>query len=134
MPTANTDRALLVLRLVVGVAFAAHGYQKLFGMGPDGVATFFATLDIPMASLAAWAVSLLEFAGGIALILGIFTRGTAALLAVTMVGAIWFAKRTDGFFDFELEFVLAGVSLALALAGAGAHSVDARMRRSGPSA
>lgn len=125
MPPANTDRALFLLRLVIGIAFVYHGYQKLFVMGPEGVAGFFASLNIPLATLFAWLVSLLEFVGGIALIMGLATRITATLLAITMVAAIWFAKRADGFTGWELEYVLAGVAAALAIAGAGALSIDA---------
>lgn len=125
MPPANTDRALFLLRLVIGITFVYYGYQKLFVMGPDGVASYFASLNVPLATLFAWVVAVLEFAGGFALIVGIGTRVTAALLAITMVAAIWFAKRADGFAEWQPEYVLAGVAAALAIAGAGALSMDA---------
>ena len=129
MPPANTDRALFLLRLLIGIAFIIHGYQKLFVNGPDGVAGFFGSINVPLPFVTAWLVSLLEFFGGIALVLGVFTRITATLLAVTMVCAIWFAKRGEGFSGWELEYVLGGVAVALAIAGAGALSIDAGLAR-----
>lgn len=129
MPPANTDRALFLLRLVIGSVFIYYGYQKLFVTGPEGVTGYFASLNVPFAALVAWSVAVLEFAGGIALIVGIGTRVTASLLVVVMLAAIWFAKRADGFTEWAPEYVLAGVAAALAIAGAGALSMDAGWER-----
>jgi putative oxidoreductase len=124
----NVDRALLVLRLAVAIVFIVHGYAKLFVMGHAGVAGFFTQLGIPLPDLAAWCVALLEFGGGIALALGIFTRALALLFVANMLGAIYFAVFPKGFLGgYELEFLLAATSLSLALAGGGAYSVDARL-------
>lgn len=129
MPAANTDRALFLLRLLIGISFIAHGYPKLFVNGPAGLSGFFDSINIPLPLISAWIVALLEFFGGIALIVGLFTRVTAALLAFTMVVAIVAAKQGDGFLAWELEYLLAGVALALAIAGAGALSIDAGLGR-----
>ena len=48
LTTRNTDRALLVLRIAVATIFVAHGWMKLFGMGPAAVAGFFTQLGIPL--------------------------------------------------------------------------------------
>jgi len=129
MPATNTDRALFLLRLLIGFAFIFYGYQKLFVNGPDGVAGFFASINIPAPLISAWIVSILEFFGGIALVVGVFTRVTSALLTFVMIVAIWYAKRGEGFPEWALEYVLAGVALALAIAGAGALSIDAGLKR-----
>ncbi len=128
LTTRNPDRGLLVLRLAVGLVFAAHGYMKLFVMGHAGVTGFFTQLGIPLPSVAAWCIALLEFAGGIALALGIFTRLLGVLFVCNMVTAILLALLPKGLVGgYELEFLLAAGSLTLAFAGAGAYSLDARM-------
>ncbi|MFN8574252.1 MAG: DoxX family protein [Gemmatimonadaceae bacterium] len=128
----STDRGLLVLRLVVALIFIAHGYMKLFVMGHAGVTGFFTQLGIPLPSVAAWAISLLEFGGGIALALGIFTRPLALLFVCDMVTAILLVLLPKGLVGgYELELLLAAGSLALAFAGAGAYSLDARSNARG---
>jgi putative oxidoreductase len=122
----DTDRALLVLRLAVATSFIVHGWMKLFAMGHAGVEGFFASLGIPLPGLAAWGVSLLEFAGGVAIAVGIFTRPIALLFVFDMLAAIALAVFPKGFVGgWELEFLLASSSLCLALAGGGAYSLDA---------
>jgi putative oxidoreductase len=130
----NHDFALLVIRVVVGAIFIAHGYQKVFQMGIGNVTGMFAQIGIPLASVAGPLICVLELAGGIALILGAFTRVAGALLACDMLGAIIFVHGKNGFFlpkGFEFVFANFGMSLALALAGAGALSVDAMLSRRG---
>src|SRR5258708_27025011 len=74
---------ITLLRVVVGVVFLMHGGQKFF-MGFHNVAGFLASLRIPAPQAAAIALTLLEFFGGIALVLGLFTRFVAFLLAFDM--------------------------------------------------
>jgi putative oxidoreductase len=126
------DVGLALIRIILGVVFLAHGYLKFFKMGMDGVVGFFTSLGIPAPTVAAWVVTMLEMVGGLALILGIFTPVLAALFAVEMAGVIYFAKRGQGFFapkGFELELTLLVASLALALSGPGAFSLDKVFRR-----
>jgi putative oxidoreductase len=119
----------LILRLAVGVVFAMHGWQKLSMMGIEGVGGFFGSLGIPFPALAALLVTLLELAGGIALILGIGTRIVGALLAVNMLVALVLVHLSNGFFvdagGFEFVLTLLGASLFFALAGAGPLALDA---------
>ena len=130
MPTSDDarqqDYGLLILRIIIGVVFLAHGYLKLFGMGIGGVTGFFGHLGIPAPALFAWVISLLETFGGIALILGVFTRIVGLGLAADMAGAIFFAKAHGAFFapkGSELELTLLVASLALALTGPGAFAL-----------
>ncbi len=116
-----------VLRIATGIVFAAHGYQKVFGMGTSGVTGFFTQLGIPLPGVAAILVSSLEFGGGIALALGILTRFIAVGFVVDMLGAIFFLHWKNGFFlPTGIEFVgmLMVSALALAVGGPGAFSVD----------
>jgi putative oxidoreductase len=130
--TRQLDIGLTLLRIVVGTVFVAHGGQKLFVWGLDGVAAGFAEMGIPLAGVAGPMVGLLEFFGGIALIAGLLTRPVAVGLAVTMSGAIVFAHLPAGFFlpnGYEFALTLLGASAFIAIAGAGSYSLDRLIAR-----
>jgi putative oxidoreductase len=122
------DAGLAILRVVTGVIFIAHGWQKLFSFGLAGVTQGFAGMGIPFAGIAAPAVAFVELFGGIALVLGLLTRPAGLGLAITMFGAMMFVHIQSGFFAPQgIEFVLAlmGAALTLMVTGAGSWSVDA---------
>jgi putative oxidoreductase len=124
------DAALAILRVVVGTVFVVHGAQKLFVYGLAGVTGAFEGMGVPLAGLVGPGVALLEFAGGIALIVGLLTRLAASGLAATMLGAMVLVHLPAGFFvPNGVEFVLTlfATSVVLALTGAGAWSLDARL-------
>lgn len=129
---------LAILRIVLGIAFAVHGWSKLSG-GVDGVAGFFGgMLGIPLPGLMAWVVTIVELIGGLLLIVGGLTQIVAILLVLDMLGSIFFAfLRTgapliaeNGGISWEKEAVFAAAALCLVLAGPGAWAVDDVMTRS----
>src|SRR5438552_3752478 len=103
------DVSLLVVRVVVGVIFAAHGSQKLFGAfdGPG------LSKVVEMMGPIGYLVTIGEFFGGLGLIVGFLSRFSAASLIVIMIGAIATVHGKNGFFldhgGFEYCLALIGL-------------------------
>ena len=126
-----TDWAILVLRIGLGVMFAAHGLQKAFGLfGGPGIGGFSEMLSgmgfkpaVFWANLAAYT----ELMGGLLLIVGLFTRGAAMLLLILIVVAAAKVHLARGFFlsagGFEYTFIIACVCIALIILGPGKFSL-----------
>ena len=117
------DVSLLIVRVVAGLIFAAHGAQKLFGaFGGIGLAGIVEALG-PVGYL----VAIGEFFGGLGLIVGFLTRFSAASLIVIMIGAIVLTHGKNGFFlsdgGFEYNLALIGLLAPTLLAGPGKYAV-----------
>ena len=117
------DFALLVVRVVVGVIFAAHGAQKLFAAfgGPGLAAT------VQMMGPIAYPVAVGEFCGGLGLVVGFLSRFSAASLIVIMLGAIATVHGKNGFFlsdgGFEYNLALIGLLVPTLIAGPGRYAI-----------
>lgn len=121
------DFGLAILRVVVGAIFIAHGGQKIFVFGFDGVAGAFGQMGIPMAGILGPFVALVEFFGGLALVTGLLARLASLGLLSTMVVAILQVHLKNGFFapnGIEFPLSLLGSTALIALAGAGNFSID----------
>jgi putative oxidoreductase len=134
----HVSLGIAILRIAVGCTFVAHGYMKLFVWGIGGTTNAFAGMGVPVPTLTAPLVGVLEFFGGVALIVGVLTRLVALGMAIDMLVAILLVRIKGGFFapnGAEFEILLFAASVALAVAGAGALSIDeARALRRSPAA
>jgi putative oxidoreductase len=121
----DIDLAALVGRLALGAIFLAHGWPKIkdvkqpiafvTGTGWPG-GTFFAVL-----------FTLLEFFGGLALMLGLLTQVVAVLFVLEMIATTIFSKtklKKKFILGYELDLAYAAFALVLAFLGPGAYSID----------
>jgi len=135
--TTNNSLSGLALRLPAGIIFAAHGAQKLFGAfggyGLEGTGQWMASIGLEPGYLLALAAGSAEFFGGIALLIGLLTRPAAAVLAFTMLVAIFSVHSANGLFmsnnGYEFGLALLAISASLAVSGAGAFSLDRLLSR-----
>ncbi len=126
------DLGLLLIRLVVGLTFAAHGAQKAFGWwaGPgwDGWQNAIGRMGFRPAGLFAAISIAAELVGGLFLALGAFTPFAAAFLVAQSTVIIVKVHSPNGFWNkssgIEFPLALGGAALALGLTGAGAVSFD----------
>jgi putative oxidoreductase len=120
---------LTILRIALGVTFLMHGYQKWFVYGISGVEKGFTDMGIPVPGISAIVVATVDLVGGLLLILGLFTRYSAILLAVIMIVAMTQVHLRAGFFlpqGFEFTFNLLAALIAILLCGPGAVALDRR--------
>ncbi len=135
---------LAVLRLALATVFIAHGAHILFGLWPgpgigtgglDLTAQAFAATGLAPAFPLAVLAGIIEFAGGILLAMGWFTRVAAPLLAIVIAVAVWQTQWAYGFFlnwvgaadrgqGYEYSVLLLGALICLSLTGAGEWSID----------
>ncbi len=108
---------LLALRIAVGIVFISAGWGKLHMI--DQVSGMFGNLGIPLAGIMAWFVAIVEFVGGIAVLLGIYTKEVSKLLAIIMIVALLTAHRGGPLQMATPAISMLGATLALAGVGAG---------------
>jgi len=128
----DANVASLILRVPIGTILAAHGAQKLFGWfggyGLEGTGQWLVSVGIEPGYLMALLAGSAEFFGGIGLILGFLTRPAAIVSAFTMLVAIVTVHLGNGLFlssnGFEYALALLAATVALAIQGAGAISID----------
>ncbi|NPC54829.1 DoxX family protein [Caenimonas soli] len=125
----------LALRIPVGLIFAAHGAQKLFGWfggyGLEGTGQWMGSIGLAPGYLMALLAGSAEFFGGVALVLGLLVRPAAAALAFAMLVAIFAVHIDKGLFvannGYEFGLALLAVAVSLVVSGAGRASLDAAL-------
>lgn len=135
LATTRAGLGLTILRVLVGITFMAHGSQKLFGWfggyGLAGVAQWMESIGLAPGYLMALMAGSAEFFGGLALVIGLLVRPASAVLAVTMLVAIFSVHIGNGFFmannGYEFALALLAATLALLVEGAGRLSLDQRI-------
>ncbi|MBM3245482.1 MAG: DoxX family protein [Candidatus Omnitrophica bacterium] len=125
-----TSLSILILRLALGVVFAGHGLQKVFGLfggpGIPGFSKMLEQLGFVPAVFWAYLAAYVELIGGICLILGLFPRIAASLLLILIIVAAIKVHLAAGFFlsggGFEYNLVIAAICLVIILLGGGKFS------------
>ena len=122
--------ALAVLRIVTALIFIEHGTQKLFGFPAPPQS------GLPPAFSLFWFGAILEFAGGLLILAGLFTRPVAFILAGEMAVAYWMFHAPRSFYPVlnggDAAILYCFVFLLLVFTGPGALSVDGARKPAGP--
>ena len=130
--------SLLIVRIVLGIIFFAHGAQKVFGwFGGPGlkgtIAYFKQAMGIPAGATVI--AALIECFGGLAMLAGLLARPAALGLVAVMLVAVATVHWKNGFYlnismtpgkghGYEFNLALIGMALAVLVGGAGRYSVD----------
>lgn len=134
------DWAVLPLRLIVGYGFLAHGLAK-WTRGPAGFARLMHFIGVPLPHLTAWAVTMLEVVGGLAILLGVLVTIVSIPLIASMLVAMFSLHLRYGFSSvntvgmtptgpvfgppgYEINLLYIAALLLLAFVGPGALSVE----------
>lgn len=126
--TSNASGVILVGRILLSILFILAGFGKLTAIG--GTAGFFGSLGLPVPTVTAVVVGLIEFLGGLSILVGFKTRIAAIVLALFTLGATAVAhldfSQAGNALMLQKNLAIAGGFLLLAVLGAGAYSIDGR--------
>jgi putative oxidoreductase len=145
MNTKYQQYAPLILRLVMGFGFVAHGWVKL-SRGPAGFEKLITQVGVPFPHFTSWLVPLAEVGGGLALMIGSFTTLAAIPLMITILVAMITVQLKFGFSSvntigltpegpkfgppgYEINLLYIAGLISLMITGAGAFSVDGLLAR-----
>lgn len=130
---ACADWAPLILRVVLGIIFAWHGYDKVFNTGIPGVTGFLGNLGIPLPELMAYVLSYGELIFGVLLIVGLLTHWAAKYAVIVAVVALFTVHLPNGFSvgngGYEYILLILAASVSVLITGAGSYSLDAMWRK-----
>jgi putative oxidoreductase len=123
------DFGILLLRVVLGLTMAAHGYNKFFGKGGlAGTAGWFDSMGMKPGMFHARIAAATEMSAGLGLAVGVLTPIPAAGFVAVMFVAAWTVHRPNGFFivkeGWEYNLILAVAAVAIATVGVGRISLD----------
>jgi len=112
---------LIPIRLVLGLVLIFHGAAKLFG-GTEALSGFIGGVGFPAPLFLAWIVALIEFVGGIAILVGFWTRPVALAVGIEFIFILLFFVRDRlgfGVGKAELELLILALAVTLLFTGAG---------------
>jgi uncharacterized membrane protein YphA (DoxX/SURF4 family) len=110
---------IFIIRFVAGFIFVIEGWQKFQNI--TGTANFMVHLGLP--AFMATFIATLELLGGVALVLGIFTRIFGVIFGIEMLFVVYLTGWSRGLGSHNLELILAAVSFGIALIGSGKYSI-----------
>ena len=127
--TGRVSLGIAIIRVVVGVALAAHGYGKFFRGGRiPGTGRWFDSMGMKPGKVHAYLAASTEVGAGLLFAAGLLTPLAAAGIVGLMVVAAWTVHRHNGFFivgeGWEYTFILATVAVGIATTGPGEFSLD----------
>jgi putative oxidoreductase len=128
--------APLILRVVVGATFIVAGWGKIQA-GTEAITGFFTSVGIPFAGIMAPIVMWVEFLGGIALVLGVWTHLVSKLLAVIMLTATLMVHLENGFTGqggYQLTLTLLAALISLMITGPGKFALNLKKSAAMPMA
>ncbi len=125
----EANLGILILRVLVGLTMAAHGYAKYFSGGRiTGTAGWFDSMGMRPGKIHAHLAASTEIGSGVLLALGLFTPLAALAFVALMSVAAYTVHLKNGFFivkdGYEYNFILAVVAVAIATTGPGKYSLD----------
>jgi len=117
-------QAIFILRVILGVHFVVHGWPKIKNLRETQ--EDFSAMGLKPGIIWGTVAAVLEFFGGLAIVLGILTQAVALFIAAEMlVSTFWKIRKGQGFVGgYELDLILFASVLALAALGAGAYALD----------
>lgn len=141
--------APVIARLMLGIGFLYHGLPKWSAGGHRNLGGLLQTVGIPLPGIMSWVVSVVEVAGGLAMLAGAFVGLAGLLLLIEMLVALFAVHFANGFNfihitgrgpsgptygmpGYEVNLLYIALILVVLLAGAGPWSVDAWRRQTGP--
>lgn len=126
--TQSNGLVILIARIFLSILFITAGFNKLIGIA--GTAQFFASLGLPVPTVTAVLVGLIEFLGGLAILVGFQTRIAALIVGLFTIGAILVAhmdfSQGNNLLMAQKNLAIAGGMFLLAVLGAGPLSIDAK--------
>ena len=124
----SDDTGKLILRVAMGILILLHGIAKV-SKGVDGIGGMLASHGLP--GVLAYLVYVGEIVAPVLLIIGLYTRPAAAIVAINMLVAIWLVHRKDlgalngqGGWALELQGMFLFAAIALAFTGGGRFGLN----------
>lgn len=127
--------APLVLRVVLGIIFVWHGYDKVFSTGIEGVSGFLGSLGFPLPMMFAYILAYGELIAGALLIAGLLTHWASKFGLVVAVVAFFTVHISNGFSvaggGYEFIILIAAAAFSVLITGPGKYSLDETWRKKG---